>query len=987
VLRQRRKRDAAHDAGIATRDASMEGPEVLAFGRFRVLTRRRELLENGTPVELGSRAFDVLMALIGGRGALVTKEELMDRVWPNLIVEENTLQSQIYALRKALGNDRNMVMTVPGRGYRFTGEIESLDSDQAAISPSPVQESSHFVSSEQGLVRKLTNLSAALSPLVGRGAEISELSSFISSHRLVTLTGAGGIGKTRLAIETARSLLPQFPDGVWVIELAPVPNPELISAAIAAAVGLPLASTASSISGIAIALSAKHLLLVFDNCEHLLDALAYPIEELLRTAAHLTILATSREPLRVEAEHVYEVPPLAVPPERVAAIEEIRNYGAVQLFCLRAEAASRRFSLDDRGFEAVAAICRRLDGIPLAIELAAGRAAALDVTAMATRLDELFDLLSGGRRTSFARHRTLRATLDWSYGLLAEDERVVLRRLSTFSGGFTLDAACAVTGDSESPSLVIDRVATLVAKSLITADRDGKQRRYRLLETTRAYALERLKQSGEIEVLRRRHAGYYRDLLQLAMEAEATEVAPLPIHAPEIDNVRAALAWAFADEGDLSLGVMLAASSSSLWLEMSLLSECRTWTETALANLDAAQARGTHSEMELQIGLSILLWPIGVTGDQSSAAATRALELAELLQDQNCQLRALYCLWLFHLVPGTVQLVRGTVQLALRFAYQFDTVAKGMARLSDMATAQRMIGIALHFIGDQAAARTHLEQALQSEIRMRRPTYAAPFYLDHHTGALSFLTHVLWAQGLPDQAVQTGRLAISEARATDHSVSICHALFFGGAFVSLKVGDLASTERYAAELIAQAEELSADLYRTHGLAIRAVLLAKRGDPISGLDLLRPQADVFRNAKYHFFHMAFGADLAEILGQAGQVEQGLATVHEAIESINSSGAFSTMPELLRVKGELEFTHLGLEVATAVERTLKQSLDCARQQGALSWELRTAISLARLKERQGQRDEAFAVLASVYERFQEGFETADLQHAKMLLDDLT
>jgi predicted ATPase len=739
---------------------------------------------------------------------------------------------------------------------------------------------------------------------------------------------------------------------------------------------LPLVSAASSISGVAAGLSAKHLLLVFDNCEHLLDALAYIVEELLRTAPHLTVVTTSREPLQVEAEHVYEVLPLAVPPKDVKAIEELANYSAVQLFRLRAEAASRRFSADEKAMEAAAAICRRLDGIPLAIELAAARTAALGAMAVAARLDQLFDLLSGGRRTSFARHRTLRATLDWSYGLLAEDERVVLRRLSIFSGGFTLDAACAVAGDGEASGSSIDRVATLVSKSLIRTNWEGERGRYRLLETTRAYALERLKQSGEIEAVRRCHAEYYRDLLQVAMEEAEAEAAPLSVYAPEIDNVRAALLWAFADEGDLRLGVALAANSSALWLEMSRLSECKAWTETALAHLDAAGATGTRSEMVLQTRLSILLWPMGVTGDEIRIAAARALEIAELLQDKNYQLKALYCLWLFNLSAGTVR-------LALQFARQFDGIANDTASQIDMTTAQRMIGIPLHFIGDQAGARTYLAQAVKSDIQVQRQTFAV---LGHRPSTLSFLTHVLWAQGLPDQAVQTGLSAISEARAIHHSVSLCNALFFGGAFLSLRLGDLANAERYAAELTALAEELSAGLYCAYGLAIKAVLLAKRGDPVSGLDLLHAQMDPFHDAKYHFLHAAFGADLAEIMGQAGQIERGLAGIEEAIEAVNGSGAFWTMPELLRVKGELEFSHAGLKAATAVERTFEQSLEWARRQGALSWELRTAISLARLKERQAQRDEAFAVLASVYERFQEGFGTADLRCARMLLDDL-
>jgi predicted ATPase/DNA-binding winged helix-turn-helix (wHTH) protein len=953
--------------------AHEQNPSVFSFRRFRLLARTRELLADGAPVALGSRAFDLLLALIEARGALVTKDELMNRVWPNTIVEENTLQSQILALRKALAEDRGLVLTVPGRGYRFTGEIHTLDDGPA----SSAQASAIGDLSEPFLKRKFTNLPTLLSPLIGRAQELNELRSLMDHHRLVTLTGVGGIGKSRLAIETARGLLAQFTDGLWLIELAPLSDADFIGAAIVAAVGLRLSASNLSPARLAAAFGATRTLLVFDNCEHIVDGVSHFIEALLHAASTLRILATSREALGVEGEYVYQVPPLAIPPERAPRTTEVLNYGAADLFCVRAEAADRSFSLDDGGAAAVAAICRRLDGIPLAIEFAAARTAALGLSALAAHLLQAFDLLSAGRRTSLARHRTLRATLDWSYNLLPENERLLLRRLSVFSGGFSLDAACAVGGDDPSDrTTIIERVAALVMKSLIAIQDDGHRRRYRLLETTRIYAFELLAESGEREASRRRHAEYYRDLLQAAMQNETVTSDPFAAHAAEIDNIRSALTWAFSQEGDVAIGIAVAASSSSLWLELSLLSECRNWMEKAIASLDGVHARMTRDEMLLQIGHNTALWWTGGTHDEIRKVSSRALELAELLGDADYQLRALNSLWLVHFRSNDLR-------TALDLANKFAAVAKDTTSLVGAVTAGRLIGNSLWAIGDQPGARRHLERALERVPSVSRLADAARFVFDQRTSALSVLASVLWTQGLPDQAVRTARLGIGEARTIDHPPSLCNALLIGGAFVCFRAGDLAAAEEYVTALLAQADQVSIEVYRGYGLVIKGMVWVKRGSTNSGLGLLRVGLDVLRKMQSRAFYTLLGTDLAEALGLAGKAEEGRAVIDQALLEAER-GACWHMAELLRVKGELEL--LSGYGTAAVERAFMQSLDWARRQGALSWELRSATSLARLKQRHGRSSEALAVLTPVYERFDEGFDTADLKSARALLDEL-
>src|SRR5258706_2690767 len=444
-------------------------PTAIEFGRFRILPHRRELLAEGRPTELGERAFDVLMVLIEASGLVVSKDTLMERIWPNRIVEENSPQAQISALRRAFGADRDLIRTIAGRGYQFTGEIRTISTNSdplpAATTRVPIAASARIP----------TNLPEPVSELIGRDAELDEILDLSTAHRLVTLTGAGGIGKTRLGFAAARHLLPRFADGVWAVELAPLSDSELVPIAVATALGLELASGTASPLSVANALRSQQLMLVLDNCEHVVDAAARMAEALLRVNLAARVIATSREPLRVEGEWVYPVPPLAVPTEGSPDGEDPLRYGAIRLFVERARAAAPSFSPDARIAAAMAGICRRLDGIPLAIELAAARAAALRVDGVAARLDDRFHLLTGGRRTALPRHQTLTATLDWSYDLLPELERVVLRRLAIFAGGFTLQAASTIAATDEiAGSGIVDCAANLVAKSLVAPVLGGR---------------------------------------------------------------------------------------------------------------------------------------------------------------------------------------------------------------------------------------------------------------------------------------------------------------------------------------------------------------------------------------------------------------------------------------------------------------------------------------------------------------------------------
>src|SRR6266849_6629012 len=401
---------------------------------------------------LAPKAFAVLRYLVEHPGRLVTHDELFEALWPKTYVQPEVWKSHIATIRAGLGDDARkpiFIETLSRRGYQFISPV----TEGAAARPS-----------------RTTNLPEAVSELIGREAELEAVTALATEHRLVSLVGAGGIGKTRLGLEVARHLLPRFPDGVFVAELGPLSSPELVPATVASALGLTHVAGTVSHESVVGAVGTKKLLLVIDNCEHLIEAAAGMAEALLRASPGASLLATSREPLRVSGEYVSRVPPLDVPADDTQDMEDVFRHSAVRLFVSRARAAEPRFLAERRVAAATAAICRRLDGIPLAIELAATRIAGFGVDGVATRLDDRFRLLTGGSR-KLARHQTMHATLDWSYALLSESERVVLRRLGVFVGAFTLDAVSAVATGADIPaSDIADSVANLVGKSLVSAD-------------------------------------------------------------------------------------------------------------------------------------------------------------------------------------------------------------------------------------------------------------------------------------------------------------------------------------------------------------------------------------------------------------------------------------------------------------------------------------------------------------------------------------
>src|SRR5713101_26300 len=404
---------------------------------------QRELRAYGAPVPIGNRAFEIISVLVQAAGKLVSKDDLMGRVW-GAIVEENTIQVHISAIRKALGPDRGMLKTSSGRGYRLLGSGTIGQEEHASAEPISFEQIRKSVRPFQ------SNLPSRASDLIGRDGAVQHLRNLLSAYRAVTLTGPGGIGKTSLALEVARNLFPTFEGDAWLVELVSLSDPALVPSAVAGVLGLRLGGAEISAESVARAIGGKNLLVVLDNCEHVVDAVASLAEKVVRLCPATSVLATSREVLRIEGEHVYRVPALDVPLQRQEKSRTVLEHSAVQLFIARTTALRSDFLADEESLPAISAICRHLDGIPLAIELAAARAATLGLQQVASRLDDRFTLLAGRRRTALPRHQTLRATLDWSYELLPDWERCLLRHLAAFPAGFTLEAATAVASDANS---------------------------------------------------------------------------------------------------------------------------------------------------------------------------------------------------------------------------------------------------------------------------------------------------------------------------------------------------------------------------------------------------------------------------------------------------------------------------------------------------------------------------------------------------------
>ena len=552
--------------------------DLIRLGAFELFPSERMLCAAGKPVELGGRAFDLLLVLIEYQGRLVTKATLLERVWPRVIVDENNLPAQIASLRRVLG--AGAIRTVPGFGYRLELQVSTQHGAEDHAAPAVMSPTAQ----PPGLLVPRRAWSNRLGPLVGRDGDVRAVQEALGASCLVTIVGIAGVGKTRLAQEILAQEADQSSATVAWVSLGPVENADHLPSAIALAVGLSLPDGRDGFAALRQALENVPLLLILDCAEHLGDSLATPLAELLSQTQSMRVLATSQAPLGINGEIVYRLPVLAIPPAGMP-LAEAADYAAVAFFVQKATAADRRFELTAANIQPVAEICRRLDGIPLALELAAARVPALGVAALLERLDDRFRLLKQAGRSPDPRHGALHTAFDCSYGLLTPSEQRVFSRLGTFAGSFSLAAAaCCVADEAVDTSEAIDLIGRLVDRSLVTA-LPVDPPRYALLESARFYALERLVANNELETARKRMAVAMLERLDLAYQQywSLDEVLWLHRYEPELDNVRAAIDW--ATRNDSGLGVALFGSAWPLFVEADLYAEGRTRYTQVLALL------------------------------------------------------------------------------------------------------------------------------------------------------------------------------------------------------------------------------------------------------------------------------------------------------------------------------------------------------------------------------------------------------------------
>jgi predicted ATPase/DNA-binding winged helix-turn-helix (wHTH) protein len=931
-----------------------------SFGPYRLIPARRLLLNDGQPVRIGSRALDVLEELVEHAGEVVSKEQLIARAWPGTFVEENNLRGQILQLRKLLGDGigpNRFVLNVAGRGYEF-------------IAPVLVSTSSAPVLRDDDTPER-NEIPTPITRMVGRDETVASVASLLLRRRFVTLAGPGGIGKTTVALAVAHKTRGTYADGAKFVNFSTVSDPGLVAETLALALG-----SGSSREALMEFLARKEMLLVLDNCEHVVERVAALAEDIVRSAPKVNLLATSREPLRATGESVKRLSPLAVPPAspELSATEAL-SYAAVELFVERASAVLDTFLLTDASARTVADICRKLDGIALAIELAASRMDAFSVSELAIHLEDRVNFLSKGNRTAMPRHQTLSAMLDWSYALLPANEQTIFRRLGTIAGSFGLETALAVVaGDGIVERDVVPGIENLVSKSLVVADIGEEVAQYRLLQTTRAYALKKLDAAGELAANARRHALYYSNVFE-TMRAER-ETAPTPdwlaTYAPQLDDLRVALDWAFSSVEHPEMAVAMTVSAIPLWMHLSLTNECRRRVEQALAIPN--DLRTDRQNMQLYAALGGALNETAGAGAETVAVLTRALDLADRLADVEHQLRVLWQLW-------ACKFETGEFRDALSMAEKFATAALSSSEPADSQVADRMIGGALLVLGDLEGAARHTRRLVE-QITPPRRSDVARFTINQKAQALSQYGGILYHQGYLDQSAAMVQSAISNVLRTAHSTSICNVLVHPACQLALLTEDLEHAREYNALLTEHTFKSGRGVWQVWCRCYTQILRLREADDPGALEALGTAFAELSRWPAHPRNKVLICEYALALGRAGRATEAVTPINETLLRSERAEEWVMYAELLRVKAEL--VALGLGSRHAARDLLHEAITFSGAKGMISLQLRAAFSLARLDRDGSQGTAARDVLASVYDKFTEGFATPVLVAAQALLE---
>jgi len=903
------------------------------FGPFTLLPAERLLERDGVPIRLGGRALDILVALVDAAGETVGKKDLLERVWPNMVVEEGSLRFHIVAIRKALGDGGGInryIVNTANKGYTFVARVER---QRLASTPPPAK------------LHGAKPMPALSGAMIGRLEEVGVLLTLLLQRRFVTIMGSGGIGKTTVAVAVSQAAMAQFGDDVHFVDLSTLSNAGLVHATIAAAVGL--VHSLDDLRALRANLAERRCLILLDCCEHVVDEAAELAEVLIRDCPQLHILATSRESLRAMGEFIYKLQPLAAPPkgEDVSAALAL-EYPAVRLFVERAEASGIGFELNDTDAPLVSQLCRDLQGIALAIELAAGRIEALGLKAITSHFDASATLAWHGRRTAVARHQTLGATLDWSFQLLSTDEQQLLCRLAIFTGGCTLDAALAVGCFELDKAFALELIASLVAKSLVTVDAGGASLRYRILDATKFYCRFKLLGSSVAEELAQRHASYMSDWARMYAELGIEDHAALNL---ELGNLRAALDYYFEDAARTTAAIEFAAELCPLLMQLSQVTECVHWAQAALAQLPSNYL-GTRLELRLQGALAQALMYSG-TGKRGGAedAYRRSVAVAEQLSDHSGML---------HLLNGyTVLLHReGRYADALNAAYRAEQLLGGRDDLQARAIVDSLLGVCLHLVGRVHEATEYWTQCCAYAASVSHDL-RAKLGFDYHIRALCGLARSMWLSGQYSEALVAAEATVHQASVKGHAITYCITLIWGGSVFTYSQ-DASRMEWISKELECCARRHGLEPYRNVAHAIRGQILILRGQAAEGVECIRAAVADLHADGYAMFTSVALTSMAKGLSDMSLHAASIAVCDDVERSIKAGGDWLHMPELLTTRGICLAAAGRSEQA---EQSLLAAIEMARTQGVKSAQLRAAVVLAQQWTRNDRRDAAVSLLS--------------------------
>jgi predicted ATPase/DNA-binding winged helix-turn-helix (wHTH) protein len=914
-----------------------------SFGAFELNPERSVLLRDGASVRIGSRAFVLLSALVERAGQVISNEELTARVWADINVSESNLRVHLAAIRKILnGGDKSVesIVTIPGVGYRFVLPV--------AVQKATIRQ------------RNSSNVPALLAELIGRDAVIEDVLENINRFRFVSIIGSGGIGKTSLALAVSASAISRYDDGACLVDLTPLDNSSSLPIAVASALKLS-SSHGSDEAGVVDHLRTRKMLLVFDNCEHLIEAAACLAERLLSQCPDLHLLTTSREPLRAQGEFVRRLLPLQSPPvgDPSLSMAEAMSFPAVQLFLNRAASTHSNFVLREGDAAELAELCAKLDGIPLAIELAAAWVDSFDIKTLVRELDNCLEFLTRGRRTAQERHRTLRATLDWSFRLLTNSEQLLFVRLGVFRSSFKRDAVLAIAVDQLlNAEDVLDGLANLAAKSLVVVTSDEAGPLYRLLDTTRVYANEKLVDLGESDRIRRLHANYFNELIK---EMDSQRIPAMPAHHSTysriVDELRAAIPWCLSPTGDPALGVEIITSSAYLWSELSLLEDYKRYADQAMMVIRKSP-NSAREELRLLNATGPAIYETLGSVPELHKTAVRILELAVHLDDRTVMKGGLLSMWRYH--HG-----RGEYLEALEISEKIREFLE--SNPSNDLWWIPLKSLSLLYLGRITEARSILAE-IDDRIPFPDFDITASYGYNVSVAINGALARILWLLGMPDSASACAEACVNSALAAGNDVGICFGLTLAGCPISLWQRDFHAFDRYFC-LLKEHAVRSKSVYWNQYVQVFQIGLSAARAPSASSELLATA----HTSRWDYRHWENFSVLGEGFAPEAFVQRAL---HDR--------SWWCSAEILRLHALGLRQRASRNEISRVRTLLCSALEIAREQRALSWELRTAKSLLETATSPSEAQEARRLVKGLLGDFTEGFDSEDFSTAEKLVE---